>query len=72
MVQGGLYNWNESAASAPAGFLSKGDAYLVQVVFAKPSEHLQFKNVVRYSYAREYTKARIDTKKDSSTQTWEK
>ena len=70
--KGGLYNWNESAASAPVGFLSEGSAYLVRISFANPSEHLQWKNVVRYSYAREYTKARIDTKKDSSSQTWEK
>jgi hypothetical protein len=29
------------------------------------------KNVVRYSYARKNTKARIDTTKDRNTQTWE-
>jgi hypothetical protein len=69
--KGELYNWNESAASTPSGFLSEGSAYLVLITYATPSEYLQMKHAIRYSYASKYTKARIDTIKDRNKQTWE-
>jgi len=70
--EGELYAWKESAASAPPYFLSEGSAYLVRISFTTPSERCQMIQALgRYSFARKYTMARIDTTNDRSTQIWE-
>lgn len=46
--KGDLYYWTEFAASAPSGFLSKGDAYLALIIFSTPSERAQYTGPIRY------------------------